>query len=46
MSAVAMPTLELVCKRLLGDSSCVFKSVLGAVLLAVPGAHFTACGYL
>ncbi len=46
MSAAAMPTLELVCKRLLGDSSWVLKCVLGAVLLAVPGAHFLACGYL
>jgi len=39
-----MSTLELVCKRLLDDSSCVLRCAFGAVLLAVPGAHFAACG--
>ncbi len=41
-----MPTLELVCKRLFSDSSWILKCLLGAVLLAVPGLHFFACGYL
>lgn len=41
-----MPTLEPVCKRLLSDSSWILKCMLGAVLLAVPVAHFFACGYL
>ncbi len=41
-----MPTLELVCKRLVSDSAWVLKCLLGAVLLAVPVAHFFACGYL
>lgn len=41
-----MPTLEPVCQRLLGNSSWILKCVLGAILLAVPGAHFLACGYL
>lgn len=41
-----MPTLELVCKRLLADSAWIFKCMLGALLLAVPVAHFFACGYL
>lgn len=45
-SAAAMPTLELICKRLLGDSSWMIKCLLGAVLILVPGAHFLACGYL
>lgn len=41
-----MPTLELVCKRLVSDSTWILKCLLGAVLLAVPVAHFFACGYL
>jgi Protein of unknown function (DUF4013) len=41
-----MPTLELVCKRLLSDPVWIFKCMLGAFLLAVPVAHFFACGYL
>jgi hypothetical protein len=41
-----MPTLELVCKRLFSDSAWILKCLLGAVLLAVPVAHFFACGYL
>jgi hypothetical protein len=40
-----MPTLELICKRLLADSTWILKCLLGAVLLAVPGLHFFACGY-
>lgn len=38
--------LEPVCKRLLSDSSWILKCMLGAILLAVPVAHFFACGYL
>lgn len=41
-----MPTLELVCKRLFTDPSWILKCLFGAVLLAVPVAHFFACGYL
>lgn len=41
-----MPTLELVCKRLFADSSWFIKSIIGAVLLVVPVAHFLAFGYL
>lgn len=41
-----MPTLELVCKRLFSDPTWILKCLLGAVLLAVPVAHFFACGYL
>lgn len=41
-----MPPLELLCKRLFSDSSWILKCLLGAVLLAVPGLHFFACGYL
>ncbi len=40
-----MPPLELICKRLLGDSTWILKCLLGAVLLAVPVLHFFACGY-
>ncbi|MCU0793510.1 MAG: DUF4013 domain-containing protein [Opitutaceae bacterium] len=45
-SAAAMPTLELVCKRLLSDSAWFMKCLVGAVLILVPVAHFWACGYL
>ena len=45
-SAAAMPTLELICKRLFSDSSWVLKGLIGSVLILVPGAHFLACGYL
>lgn len=41
-----MPTLELVCKRLFAGSSWFVKSVVGALLLVVPVAHFFAFGYL
>ena len=41
-----MPTLELICKRLFADPAWIFKCLLGALLLAVPVAHFFACGYL
>src|SRR5690606_11274910 len=41
-----MPTLELVCKRLFADSSWFIKSIVGALLLVVPIAHFLAFGYL
>jgi small-conductance mechanosensitive channel len=41
-----MPTLELVCKRLFSDPAWILKCLLGAVLLAVPMAHFFACGYI
>jgi hypothetical protein len=40
-----MPPLELICKRLLADSTWILKCLLGAVLLAVPVLHFFACGY-
>ena len=41
-----MPTLELVCKRLFADSSWFIKSIVGALLLVVPVAHFLSFGYL
>ncbi len=41
-----MPTLELVCKRLLSDSSWILKCLVGAIFILVPGAHFLACGYV
>ncbi len=41
-----MPTLELVCKRLFAGSAWFVKSVVGALLLVVPVAHFFAFGYL
>ncbi len=41
-----MPTLELVCKRLFADSSWFIKSIVGALLLVIPVAHFLAFGYL
>jgi len=41
-----MPTLELVCKRLFASPSWFVKSVVGALLLVVPIAHFFAFGYL
>jgi hypothetical protein len=41
-----MPTLEQVCKRLFSESSWFVKCVIGALLLAVPVAHFFAFGYL
>lgn len=41
-----MPTLELICKRLLADSSWILKCLIGAILLSIPGVHFFACGYL
>ncbi|MBI5382857.1 MAG: DUF4013 domain-containing protein [Opitutae bacterium] len=41
-----MPTLEQVCKRLFSDSTWFVKCVAGALLLAVPVAHFFAFGYL
>jgi hypothetical protein len=44
--AAEMPTLELVCKRLFADSSWILKCLLGALLLAVPGLHFFACGFI
>jgi len=41
-----MPSLELICKRLFADSSWFIKSIVGALLLVVPVAHFFAFGYL
>lgn len=41
-----MPTLELICKRVFSDPAWILKCLLGAVLLAVPVAHFFACGYI
>lgn len=41
-----MPTPELICKRLFSDPAWIIKCLIGAVLLAVPVAHFFACGYL
>jgi hypothetical protein len=41
-----MPTLEVLGKRLFSDPTWILKCLLGAVLLAVPVAHFFACGYL
>lgn len=42
----AMPTLEQVCKRLFSTPSWFMKCIIGALLLAVPIAHFLAFGYL
>lgn len=41
-----MPTLEQVCKRLFSGPSWFLKCVIGALLLAIPVAHFFAFGYL
>ena len=41
-----MPTLEQVCKRLFSEPSWFLKCIIGALLLAVPVAHFFAFGYL
>lgn len=41
-----MPTLEQVCKRLFSGPSWFLKCVIGALLMAVPVAHFFAFGYL
>lgn len=43
---VEMPPLDHVCKRLFSDPAWILKCLVGAVLLAVPVAHFFACGYL
>lgn len=41
-----MPTLEQICKRLFSDSTWFVKCLIGALLLAIPVAHFFAFGYL
>ena len=41
-----MPTLEQVCKRLFADPHWFVKCMLGALLLAIPIAHFFAFGYI
>jgi uncharacterized protein DUF4013 len=41
-----MPTLEQVCKRLFAERSWFVRCIVGALLLAVPIAHFFAFGYL
>jgi MFS family permease len=41
-----MPTLEQVCKRLFAERAWFVRCVVGALLLAVPVAHFFAFGYL
>ncbi|OAM87898.1 DUF4013 domain-containing protein [Termitidicoccus mucosus] len=41
-----MPTLEQICKRLFTGSSWFARCLVGALLLAVPVAHFFAFGYL
>jgi len=41
-----MPSLEQVCKRLFSDHSWFLKSIVGAVLVIIPVAHFFAFGYL
>lgn len=45
-SNAAMPTLEQVSKRLFSDTNWILKCLVGAVLLAVPVAHFFACGFI
>ncbi|HTZ19558.1 MAG TPA: DUF4013 domain-containing protein [Opitutaceae bacterium] len=40
-----MPTLEQVCKRLFSGPTWFVKCVIGALLLAIPVAHFFAFGY-
>jgi F0F1-type ATP synthase assembly protein I len=41
-----MPSLEQVCKRLFSDQSWFLKTIVGALLLIIPIAHFLAFGYL
>ncbi|MDR2675588.1 MAG: DUF4013 domain-containing protein [Opitutaceae bacterium] len=41
-----MPTLEQICKRLFTGPSWFARCLVGALLLAVPVAHFFAFGYL
>lgn len=41
-----MPTLEQVCKRLFADRAWFVRCIVGAMLLAIPIAHFFAFGYL
>jgi MFS family permease len=45
LSNAAMPTLEQVCKRLFSTPSWLSRCLIGALLLAVPVAHFFAFGY-
>ena len=41
-----MPTLELICKRLFAGHDWFIRCIVGALLLAIPIAHFFAFGYL
>ncbi len=41
-----MPTLETICKRLFEERSWFVRCVVGALLLAIPVAHFFAFGYM
>lgn len=41
-----MPTLEQICKRLFTETSWFARCLVGALLMAVPVAHFFAFGYL
>jgi len=41
-----MPTLEEVCKQLFAERSWFVRCIVGALLMAVPVAHFFAFGYL
>ena len=41
-----MPTLELICKRLFAERAWFLRCIVGALLLAIPVAHFFAFGYL
>jgi len=41
-----MPTIEQVCKRLFSGPTWFLKCIIGALLMAVPVAHFFAFGYL
>ena len=41
-----MPTIEQVCKSLFSGTTWFLKCIIGALLMAVPVAHFFAFGYL
>lgn len=46
MGNFAMPTLEIVCKRLFSDPSWFIKCIIGALLVLIPVVNFVAFGYL
>jgi len=42
----AMPTLEIVCKRLFSDPSWFIKCIIGSLLVLIPVVNFVAFGYV